>query len=90
MYMEQLKEFEEERADFIWKLHKTLYGTIQGTHDWTENLNKIFEGHSYYKSSTNPQIYSRVMDDKLTITLTWTDDILGALSILEGESLAKA
>ena len=67
-----------------------LYRTIQGTHDWIENLNKIFEGHGYYKSSTNPQIYSRVMDDKLTIILTWTDNILGTLSILEEELLAKA
>jgi len=30
------------------------------------------------------------MDDELTITSTWTDDILGALSMLEEELLAKA
>ena len=29
------------------------------------------------------------MDNELTITLTWTDNILGTLSTLEGELLAK-
>jgi len=63
---------------------------MQSTHNWAENLNKTFKGYDYYKSSTNPQFYSKVIDDELTITLTWTDDIFGASSTLEGESLAKA
>jgi len=87
MYMEQLKGFEKEGANFVWKLHKTLYGTMQGTHNWAENLNKIFEGHGYYKSSTDPQIRSKVVDDELIIMSTWTDDILGASSMLEGKLL---
>ena len=33
MYMEQPKGFEEGGADFMWKLRKTLYGTMQGAHD---------------------------------------------------------
>ena len=90
MYIEQPKEFEEGGADFIWKLHKMLYGTMQGAHNWAENLNKTFEGHSYYRSSADPQIRSKVIDDELTITLTWTNDILGASSTLEGELSAKA
>ena len=63
---------------------------MQSTHNWAENLNKTFKGYDYYKSSTSPQFYSKVMDDELTITLTWTDNIFGASSTLEGESLAKA
>ena len=90
MYIEQPKEFEEGGADFIWKLHKMLYGTMQGAHNWAENLNKTFEGHSYYRSSADPQIRSKVIDDELTITLTWTNDILGASSTLEGELSVKA
>jgi len=90
IYMEQPKGFEEERADFVWKLHKTLYRTMQDAHDWAENLNKMFEGHGYYRSLADPQIRSKVIDDELTITLTWTDDILGASSTLEGELSAKA
>jgi len=37
-----------------------------------------------------PQICSKVIDDKLTIMSAWTNDILGTLSTLEGELLAKA
>jgi len=47
-----------------------LYGTMQGVHDWAENLNKMFEGHGYYRSSADPQIYLKVINDELTIMLT--------------------
>jgi len=87
--MEQPKGFEERGGDYVWKLQKTLYGTMQGAHDWAENLDKTFEGHRYYKSHADPQIQSKVHDDELTITSTWTDDILGASSTVERERLAK-
>jgi len=67
-----------------------LYGTMQGVHDWAENLNKMFEGHGYYRSSADPQIYLKVINDELTIMLTWTDNILGTSSTLEGELSVKA
>ena len=63
---------------------------MQGAHDWAENLDKIFEGHGYYKSQADPQIHSRVYDDELTLTSIWTDNILGASSTTEGKHLAKA
>jgi len=62
---------------------------MQGAHDWAENLNKTFQGHSYYKSCADPQICSRVLNNKLTLTSTWTDDILGASSTAKDEKLAK-
>jgi len=70
VYIEQQRGFEEEGDDYVWRLRKTLYGTMQGAHDWAENLDKTFEGHSYYKSRTDPQICSRVYDDELTLTST--------------------
>jgi len=62
---------------------------MQGAHDWAENLDKTFERHGYYKSRADPQIWSKVHDNKLTLTSTWTNNVLGALSTLEGERLAK-
>jgi len=56
IYMEQLKGFEEEKDDYVWKLQKTLYRTIQKAYDWVENLDKIFQGHGYYKLHADPQI----------------------------------
>jgi len=81
---------------FIWNNQKdlrkremiTLYGTMQGTHDWAENLDRIFEGHGYYKSKADPQICSRVYNDELTLMSTWTDNILGAFSTIKGKILA--
>lgn len=88
--MEQLRGFEEGGDDCVWRLCKTLYGTMQGTHDWAENLDKTFESHSFYKSKADPQICSRVYGDEFTVTSTWTDDVLGASSTVEGENLAKS
>ena len=90
IYIEQPKGFEEGRDNHVWKLWKTLYGTMQGAHDWAENLDKTFQGHGYYKSHADPQIWSRIYDDELTLTSIWTNDILGASSTVEGKQLAKS
>ena len=68
VYMEQPRGFEEGEEDHVWKLKKKLYSTMQGAHDWAENLNKTFQGHGYYKSYADPQIRSRVLNNKLTLT----------------------
>jgi len=89
VYMEQPSGFEEGGDNHIWKLQKTFYGTMQGAHNWAENLDNTFEGHGYYKSRADPQIRSRVYSDEFTLISTWTDDVLGALSTAEGEDLTK-
>jgi len=33
VFMEQPRGFEEGGADYVWKLRKMLYGTMQGAHD---------------------------------------------------------
>jgi len=88
--MEQPMGFEEGGDKYVWKLHKTLYRTMQGAHDWAKNLDKTFQGHGYYKSHADPQIRSRVYNNELILTSIWTDDILGASSTIEGENLAKS
>ncbi|KAF7762373.1 hypothetical protein Agabi119p4_8966 [Agaricus bisporus var. burnettii] len=87
--MEQPPGFEEGGGDYVWLLLKTLYGTMQGAHDWAKTLECTYQGHGYYTSKADPQVRSRVVDDEVTITSTWTDDILGASSTENGESLAK-
>ncbi len=90
IFMEPPLGFKEEDGDGVWLLLKTFYGTMQGAHDWAENLDKMFEGHGYYKSWADPQICSHVIGDEYTITSTWTDDVLGASTTFEGESTAKS
>ena len=45
---------------------------------------------SFYKSRADPQICSRVYSDEFLLTFTQTDNILGILSTVEGENLAKS
>jgi len=35
--MKQPRGFEEGGGDYVWKLKKTLYGTMQEAYDWAEN-----------------------------------------------------
>ena len=88
--MEQPKSFEEGRERYIQRLLQTLYETIQGAYDWARNLDCTYKGHRYYKSYTHPQIQLWVIDDELTLTSTWTDNILDILSTKKKEILAKS
>jgi len=62
---------------------------MQRAHNWAENLDKTFQGHRYYKLHADPQIQSRVNNNKLILTSTWTNDVLRASSTVEGEQLTK-
>lgn len=73
----------------MWKLLKTLYGMMQGAHDWAKVLNHTYKGHGYYKSKADSQVCSKVEEDEFTITSTWTDDVLGASSTKSGKRIAK-
>lgn len=53
IYIEQPKGFEEEKEVYVWRLLKTLYGTMQRAYDWAKNLDCMYKGHRYYKSYTN-------------------------------------
>jgi len=50
IYMEQPRGFEEGGDNSVWKLCKTLYGTMQGAHDWAKNLDQAFMDHRYNRS----------------------------------------
>jgi hypothetical protein len=87
--MEQPPGF-EEGGDNVWLLLKTLYGTMQGAHDWAQTLEKTYQAHNYYTSKADPQVRSRIEGDEITLTSTWTDDILGSSSSEAGEIKAKS
>jgi hypothetical protein len=58
LYMEQPPGFEEGGKDNVWLLLKTLYGTMQGAHDWARNLDCTYESPGYYALKADPQIQS--------------------------------
>jgi hypothetical protein len=69
LYMEQPPGFEEGGKDNVWLLLKTLYGTMQGAHDWARNLHYTYEEHGYYTSKVDPHIQSQVEDNEITFTV---------------------
>jgi hypothetical protein len=88
VHMEQLPGF-EEGEDTVWLLLKMLYGTMQGTHDWAQTLEKTYQLHKYYTLKANPQVRSCIENNEITLTSTRMDDILGALTTEEGKMKAK-
>jgi len=50
VYMEQPKGFAEGGGDMVWKLWKTLYGTMQEGHDWFKTLSHTYQDLGYKQS----------------------------------------
>ena len=49
VYIEQSEGFVEGGGqEKVWKLHKTLYGTIQGRHNWFKTLSKAYQELGYH------------------------------------------
>jgi len=76
IYMKQPEEFVQPGFDdYVCKLVHTIYGTMQGTHDWYETLMTTYDKLNYITSRADPCVrYKR--DDG--VTDTYTDDVFGA------------
>ena len=64
--------------DYVCKLIHTIYGTMQGGHDWYETLSETFNNLGYTASRADPCVRFKKKDGSYTITDTYTDDIFGA------------
>jgi len=62
---------------------------MQGAHDWAITLDHTYTEHRYYTSKADSQVQSKVINGELTLTTTWTNDILGASTTPAGEVEAK-
>ena len=69
IYIEQPLGF-DEGGDKVWLLLKTLYGTMQGVHDWAITLDHTYTEHGYYISKVDSQVRSEVVNRELTLTTT--------------------
>ena len=79
IYMKQPEGFVEPGfEDYVCKLVHTIYGTMQGGHDWYETLTKTFKDLGYTTSRADPCVQFKKDDKNYTITDTYTDDIFGA------------
>lgn len=79
IYMKQPEGFVETGyEDHVAKLVHTIYGTMQGAHDWYETLSTTFNELGYTTSRADPCVRFKEGRGKYTITDTYTDDIFGA------------
>ena len=79
IYMRQPEGFVEPGfEDRVCKLVHTIYGTMQGGHDWYETLSTTFNQLGYTTSRADLCVRFKKENDNYTITDTYTDDIFAA------------
>ena len=85
IYMKQPEGFVQPGfEDYVCKLVHTIYGTMQGAHDWYETLTTTHDKLGYITSRADPCVRYKKEGDGYTLTDTYTDDIFGA-SRTDGE-----
>jgi hypothetical protein len=81
IYMRQPEKFVEAGyEDRAAKLLHTIYGTMQGGHDWYETLSTSYDNLRYTTSRADPCVRFKRESDDYTLTDTYTDDTFGASS----------
>ena len=79
IYMKQPEGFVEPGfEDHVCKLVHTIYGTMQGAHDWYETLKETYNQLGYTTSRADPCVRYKRDGGQYTITDTYTDDVFGA------------
>ena len=79
IYMKQPEGFVENGyEDYVCKLIHTIYGTMQGGHDWYETLGETYDNLGYTTSRADPCVRFKKENGNYTITDTYTDDVFGA------------
>ena len=79
IYMKQPEGFiETGYEDYVCKLIHTIYGTMQGGHNWYETLSTTFNDLGYTTSLADPCVRFKKENGNYTITDTYTNDIFGA------------
>ena len=79
IYMKQPEGFVEAGyEDHVCKLVHTIYGTMQGGHDWYETFCGTYDDLGYITSRADPCVRFKKEDGNYTLTDTYTDDTFGA------------
>ena len=79
IYMKQPEGFVQPGfEDHVCKLVHTIYGTMQGAHDWYETLTNTYDKLGYTTSRADPCVRYKKENGGYTLTDTYTDDVFGA------------
>jgi hypothetical protein len=89
VYMKQPEGFVKPGTEhLVCKLKKSIYGTMQGSHDWQETLAAGYKDDGYTASRADPCIRYRRKGNEYTITSTYGDDVCGGSSTAVGRKEA--
>ena len=81
IYMKQPEGFVEPGyEDYVAKLVHTIYGTMQGGHDWYQTLSGTYNDLGYTTSHADTCVRFKKEGENYTLTDTYTDDTFGASS----------
>jgi hypothetical protein len=79
IYMKQPEGFVKVGfEDYVCKLVHTIYGTMQGAHDWYETLTETYNKLGYGTSRADPCVRYKKEGDGYTLMSMYTDDVFGA------------
>ncbi|CDO77251.1 hypothetical protein BN946_scf184753.g1 [Trametes cinnabarina] len=90
-YMEQPQGFEEpRREDWVWELHKGLYGMPQGGRTWNRTMHSHLVSAGFTRIDSEYCIYYRTSPEGTVITGVHVDDFLAIASSPAAGALFKA
>ena len=76
VYTEKNKGFEVNRRDsHVCRLKKALYGLKQAPRAWYARMDAYLLRIGFVKSSADPNLYIKVVDNEPTIILLYVDDL---------------
>jgi hypothetical protein len=76
VYVEQPQGFEvHDRETHVCILNKDLYGLKQAPKAWYARINNFLTSLGFTKSSADPNLYFKVVDDGPVILLLYVDDL---------------
>jgi hypothetical protein len=76
VYVEQTQRFEvHDRETYVCRLKKDLYGLKKAPRTWYGRIDNFLMSLGFTKSSANPNLYFKVVDDGPVILLLYVDDL---------------
>ena len=79
VYMRQPEGY-AERADYVCKLNKSLYGLKQGANEWNKKVHNILTANEFKRSKNDRCLYSKCEDAQWMYLSVHVDDMVVAAS----------
>ncbi|KAF5374517.1 hypothetical protein D9615_009035 [Tricholomella constricta] len=79
----------EDTKGIVALVDKAIYGTMDGAHNWWKTLDAEMTQLGYVKSRADQSVRWRKQEEEITVTCTYTDDVIGISSTADGAATAR-